>query len=142
MTEGEADSSSENEITQQRLRVSNADQSQDRVFTRIVFGLIRRAGSVGRLIDDGIYFIEQMWHRRSSQAGISGKCCCGALLDREKERRTASFLPWNSRTRRRYRDFHLLLLSMAAPLMTLERMERDLCTYLCLLIVSQMSPNS
>ena len=43
-------------------------------------------------MEDGIYFIEQMWHRRSSQAGISGKRCDGALLDREKERRTCLLL--------------------------------------------------
>lgn len=48
---------------------------------------MRRAGSVSRWIEDGIYFMEQMWHRRSSQAGISGKRCYGALLNREKERR-------------------------------------------------------
>jgi len=39
-------------------------------------------------MEDGIYFMEQMWHRRSSPGGISGKRCCGALLNREKERRT------------------------------------------------------
>lgn len=92
MTEGESDSSSDNERTQQRLRVSSADQNQDLVFTKIVFGLIRRVGSVGRLMDDGIYFMEQMWHRRSSGVGISGKRCYGALLNREKERRTCILL--------------------------------------------------
>ena len=34
-------------------------------------------------MEGGIYFIEQTWHRRSSQVGVSGKRCCGAFLDRE-----------------------------------------------------------